>query len=57
MQPGFLNATHFQARKRSLGIRYVKNDSCFRDNHYLTQRPKENVQTDKQRSTKHTYKN
>jgi hypothetical protein len=32
----FLNATHFLARKRSLGIRYVKNDSCFRDHHYLT---------------------
>ena len=36
MQPGFLNATHFQARKRSLGIRYIKNDSCFRDHHCLT---------------------
>jgi hypothetical protein len=32
----FLNATHFLARKRTLGIRYVKNDSCFRDHHYLT---------------------
>jgi hypothetical protein len=36
MQPGFLNATHFLARKRSLGIKYVKNDSCFRDHHCLT---------------------